>query len=428
MRRFALILLTAALPLTAWGQLSTREIAQRVSEALVLLQTQDPGGEPLRQASAFLVAPGIYATNLHAFRKAVRATVQPVGMEKVFPVRTVVGFDVGHDLCLFIVEGSSGGRPLSLRTRDGPSVGDELMAGGNPLGLEGTFTKGIVSALRRDMDLLQIDAAISPGSSGGPVVDMAGRVIGVASTSLVKGQNLNFAVPARFVAALPRNGKLTVAQAGALLIPDQEKEGLSGPVMAVVVRQICTVFNRDGTAYRIPGRVTERRSYSAEGWLLEEEAFTCGPFSAGQPVRRMTYIRDADGFILRTEHADGNGAPRTREWSREEAVELRARMGPSPVEGAAPKMVTVTMDVRGRPGRRSFNQGRAYHLYTYDARGDLEQMQIFEGKDLFAITRFAYTRDARGNWTRKVPSHWLASLPDLGFVEDEAVTREIAYH
>jgi len=422
------MLLVAALPMAGWSQWSTREIARKVSKALVLLRTQDAGGQPLRQASAFLAASGIYVTNLHAFRGAARAEVQPVGNANTFPVGSVAAFDVRHDLCLFAVEGHPGGTALPLRNRDGPSVGDELMVGGNPLGLEGTFTKGIVSALRADMDLIQIDAAISPGSSGGPVVDMNGRVIGVASTTLVQGQNLNFAVPARFVAALSKNGKLTVAQAGALLIPDREKEGLSGSVGAVVTRQTCTVFNRDGTSYRIPGRITERRSYSPDGWLLEEETFTCGPFTAGQTVRRIRYIRDADGFILRTERSDGNNPPRTREWEREEAVELRARPGPAPDEGAAPGLVTVTLDARGRPERRSFNQGRGYHLYSYDSRGDLDQVQIFEGKDLYAITRFVYARDAQGNWIRKAPSHWLASLPDLGFVEDEAVTREIAYY
>jgi S1-C subfamily serine protease len=79
-----------------------------------------------------------------------------------------------------------------------------VFAVGNPGGLEGTFSQGIVSSLR-DLDglsLLQITAPISPGSSGGPIVDEKGEVVGVAVATFKGGQNLNFAVPAKYVALL----------------------------------------------------------------------------------------------------------------------------------------------------------------------------------------------------------------------------------
>src|SRR5437762_6933832 len=91
---------------------------------------------------------------------------------------------------------------LPLDARAALSVGETIYAFGNPEGLTGTMSPGIVSAgLRntRDGTLLQISAPISSGSSGGPVVDSRGQVVGVALGSLREGQNLNFAVHASTV-------------------------------------------------------------------------------------------------------------------------------------------------------------------------------------------------------------------------------------
>jgi len=87
-------------------------------------------------------------------------------------------------------------------------VGDTVYAIGSPGGLEKTVTQGIVSALGRRFlqigDVIQIDAAVNHGNSGGPVVDMAGRLVGIVFAGIEQYQGLNFAVPAeRLAAALP---------------------------------------------------------------------------------------------------------------------------------------------------------------------------------------------------------------------------------
>jgi hypothetical protein len=86
----------------------------------------------------------------------------------------------------------------------GLSVADKVYAIGNPRGLEGTFSEGLVSSIRRGdgAAMLQITAPISQGSSGGPVFDDRGRVVGVAVGMLEAGQNLNFAIPADYLEAL----------------------------------------------------------------------------------------------------------------------------------------------------------------------------------------------------------------------------------
>jgi hypothetical protein len=89
-----------------------------------------------------------------------------------------------------------------------PRVGEAILAIGSPIGLEQTVTQGIVSAMGRRFlqigDVIQIDAAVSPGNSGGPVVDMNGRLVGIVFSGIEQFQGLNFAVPAeRLAAALP---------------------------------------------------------------------------------------------------------------------------------------------------------------------------------------------------------------------------------
>jgi serine protease Do len=79
-------------------------------------------------------------------------------------------------------------------------VGQEIIVVGGPYGFENTVSDGIVSAIRENRT--QITAPISPGSSGGPVVNMKGEVIGVVSNQILVGQNLNFAIPACLIPTL----------------------------------------------------------------------------------------------------------------------------------------------------------------------------------------------------------------------------------
>jgi hypothetical protein len=85
------------------------------------------------------------------------------------------------------------------------SVGEPVVAIGNPIGLEYTVSTGIVSGIRQRAEtfkMLQMTTPISPGSSGGPIIDEHGAVVGVATATIEAGQNLNFAVPARYLRAL----------------------------------------------------------------------------------------------------------------------------------------------------------------------------------------------------------------------------------
>jgi tetratricopeptide (TPR) repeat protein len=115
----------------------------------------------------------------------------------------VLRVDQKNDLAIMSVASDLVSKPLALAVGT-PSPGDQVFAIGNPEGLENTISQGIISGIRttNDRDLLQITSPISHGSSGGPVLNAQGEVVGVAVGMLEKGQNLNFAVPSKYVRAL----------------------------------------------------------------------------------------------------------------------------------------------------------------------------------------------------------------------------------
>ena len=99
-----------------------------------------------------------------------------------------------------------GAQIISLGDSDTVQVGVPIYAVGNPRGLEGTFSQGIISSVRKvgTDKLLQLTAPISPGSSGGPVLNGKGQVIGVSVATFRGGQNLNFAIPSNYLKVLVR--------------------------------------------------------------------------------------------------------------------------------------------------------------------------------------------------------------------------------
>jgi serine protease Do len=183
--------------------LSATDVARRVLPAVSFIVCDD--GESSSQGSGFFVGPGLVITNLHVIKSMRRGTLRTVGGRKLtFHISHVLQIDEASDLALLgIYDAFNVPIPsLQLDARTNLSVGEAIYAFGNPEGLSGTMSPGIVSAgLRntRNQTLLQISAPISSGSSGGPVVDSRGQVVGVALGSLKEGQNLNFAVHASTV-------------------------------------------------------------------------------------------------------------------------------------------------------------------------------------------------------------------------------------
>jgi len=220
----ALLVASIVSTVAAAGQ-SPREIAKRVSPSVVLLVMEDANGQPLAMGSGFVVREGIVATNLHVIEAAARGYAKVVDQKAKHDVAGVVASDPARDLVLLAVDGLTAPL-LSIGDSDLVAIGDDVFAVGNPRGLEGTFSAGIVSSIRKvgEDSLLQITAPISPGSSGGPVVNSKGEVIGVAVATFKGGQNLNFAIPSRYLSALLPLVKQAVALPEASAAAKAKKE------------------------------------------------------------------------------------------------------------------------------------------------------------------------------------------------------------
>lgn len=201
MRKTLLMACLAATPAAA-QDVSPREIADAALPAVVLV-TALVDGEEIGQGSGFVVSEdGRVVTNRHVIEGADALRVQ-LRTGEIYDRVYFISADERHDLAILRVP-AAGLKTLRLGDDRTAEIGDRVYVVGNPMGLEGTFSDGLVSA-RRMIDgvaYIQISAPISPGSSGGPVLNDAGEVIGVATLSMPDGQNLNMAVPARYAKGL----------------------------------------------------------------------------------------------------------------------------------------------------------------------------------------------------------------------------------
>ena len=178
--------------------LSTSEILRREGPAVVLLEIRNQDGDPAGQATGVVIrSDGIVATNAHVLNGACDLRAKPVSDRPSLPIASVVSLDETRDVALlrFLTD-----RKLSTATIGTSRMletGQKVIAIGNPMGLERTVSEGIVSGIRQTDDnrIIQFTAPISPGSSGGGLFDSSGRLIGITTSSLRGGQNINFAVP-----------------------------------------------------------------------------------------------------------------------------------------------------------------------------------------------------------------------------------------
>ena len=192
--------------ITVASALAPQEIADIALGSTVLLDFIDAKGNRWT-GSGFVVHDGQIATNYHVIDNMWIGVAKLVKKEKVYAVETVLAVDKERDLAIIKVAGIDA-PVLPLGDSDAVQIGDKVYVAGNPRGLEGTFTGGMISAIRPEGirlvrgKTLQMDASISPGSSGGPVLNDKGEVIGISVGYRIGGQNLNFAIPVNYLKLL----------------------------------------------------------------------------------------------------------------------------------------------------------------------------------------------------------------------------------
>ena len=199
-----------------------QQIAKKAFGSTVLLVMEDANGQPISLGSGFFVRNGQIATNLHVVEGTAKGYAKLVGQKTKYDIEGITAIDPQRDLVILKVS-AFGQQVLSLRDSDAVQVGESVYAVGNPRGLEGTFSQGIISSIREvgTDQLLQITAPISPGSSGGPVLNRESKVIGVSVATFRGGQNLNFAIPSNYLKGL-------LAQLGPVKPLSQAKSSKSG--------------------------------------------------------------------------------------------------------------------------------------------------------------------------------------------------------
>ena len=189
--------------ITAANAQSPQQIAKKALASTVLLVMEDTNGQPLSLGSGFFVRDGQVATNLHVVKGASRGYAKLMGQKTKYDIEGITAVDAERDLIILKIS-ISGTQVISLGDSDTVQVGSPIYAVGNPRGLEGTFSQGIISSIRKvgTDKILQLTAPISLGSSGGPVLNAEGQVIGVSVATFRGGQNLNFAIPSNYLKKL----------------------------------------------------------------------------------------------------------------------------------------------------------------------------------------------------------------------------------
>lgn len=199
-----LFLLCLAATFTVDAQDHLPDLVRRIKPSAVAIETFDAKGNSVSRGSGFFIAADRVITNRHVIERSSRVEIHMFDGRK-YPAKGVLAIDGEGDLALLQVDiPAQFVRSLQI-VRSVPREGESIVVIGNPFGLEGSVSNGIVSAVREISGygrIIQITAPISPGSSGSPVVNMFGQVIGVASLQSAEGQSLNFAVPAERILQL----------------------------------------------------------------------------------------------------------------------------------------------------------------------------------------------------------------------------------
>jgi S1-C subfamily serine protease len=214
------------------------ELVKRIKPSSVAVETFDSKGNTVSRGSGFFIAPDRIVTNRHVIERSARVEIHLIDGKK-FVVKGVLAIDGEGDLAMLQVDvPRQFALPLPI-LRTVPQEGESIVVVGNPFGLEGSVSNGIVSAVREISGygrIIQITAPISPGSSGSPVVNMSGQVIGIASLQAAEGQSLNFAIPSERILQLKVNELQTVSSLTAET--QRSKRSAAGKVLLAGCRTV----------------------------------------------------------------------------------------------------------------------------------------------------------------------------------------------
>lgn len=433
--------------------LSAREIAAKVLPSVVLIITQDENGQPIAQGSGFVYKPGLVVSNLHVFERATNAIIKDVKTGEISKAIEVVGISAQQDICVIRID-SFKFTPLSIGNSFDVNTGDEVYVASNPKGLEGSFTKGIISAIRTkrsintlkktdfskgeqiDFDkfvaewrdtVFQIDAAISSGSSGGPVLSSNGKVIGIVKSTVVGGQNLNFVIPIQLLLDLALRFNHSIQLAGACAYSDRKKEGLVGNVKSLREKELP---KKAGSSVPVGNDLisTSLKVFGVNGDLVEWTLFDA---STGAFGIKYQYKYDESGLVESSIATYSSAQVKSTTYDLEGAIRFKLAL-----RDFSGNFGTVD----GPGGLRIFDSdgnlitwylSGSTQKFAYDDHGRAIEKSQLQSGNIERVTRYEYVTDSHGNWIKQL---CFARFPNSAGVdpnrwfEEESYYREVTYY
>ena len=213
------------------AEISTEDLFKHAAPSVVLIEVFKSTGERFGTGSGFVAGDGTVVTNYHVIRGAYAANVRFQDGSTI-PVRGVGGFDQYRDVAVVKADNLSA-KPLVLGDSEKAQIGDRVIAIGSPLAIKNTLSDGIISGIRNG--LIQTSAPISPGSSGGPLFNKRGEVVGIIVAQINGAQNLNFAVPINWAKGFLQSADLT--SLGDLARQNTVEQQIVGSTLSVPAHQ-----------------------------------------------------------------------------------------------------------------------------------------------------------------------------------------------
>lgn len=285
-------------------ELRTTEIAARARSAFVTI-TANPGESNEAFGSGFVItSDGVVATNLHIVEGANSIQVALPNGQVIDDVY-VLGADEFRDILVLQLP-TSGLDALPLGDDGLVEVGEEIFVLGNPFGFEQTFSNGLVSAIRSEggIDYFQISAPISGGSSGGPVVNRRGEAIAIASMTIPNAQNLNIAIPVRYIylvladpsGGMPFRDFMSTADFSYVTDSSDDRRAESTALLNGASDEIAEVISDwQPWEQQVYLRLLANESNFAEiGWTPYDEALGLDFLAEGQQVELSIFLEAGD--------------------------------------------------------------------------------------------------------------------------------------
>jgi tetratricopeptide (TPR) repeat protein len=276
-KMFVFILLILVIQ-SGFTQNNFSELVQISERAVVTVKTYAIDGTPLKVGTAFIIdESGILLSNFHVFSDSYSAKIFTID-SKEYDVNKIVSSNKELDLIKFSVSNPLNSHFPKLAIASSPPLkGEDIFVIGSPGGFESSVSKGIISAIRdipQIGKLYQITAPISSGSSGSPVCNMQGKVVGIATLQYQEGQNINFALDINLIKRLTDNTQILVSAVINTPLPEDNDDAMKLIDDTFILSEKLVAINAFISKYPNDYRGYLKRALVYTNWLYSPEGAT----------------------------------------------------------------------------------------------------------------------------------------------------------